>query len=172
MYKQPKSIFKITLAALFCSMFPHASGAESLPDLWGAPIQAPESLHVVQTHREGYELRYVTLHPINFDYDKALLNRQGQLALEAAVDYLHSISNLRRIIIEGHTDSLGYIAYNQNLSQRRAQIVRDFLTVNGVNPDLIAPIAFGETSPSNDNSTMEGRLRNRKVSIHAVYYAP
>ena len=171
MSDQQKTRYRILLAVFCASLFSSPSIAEGLPNLWSAPAPPPQSLHAEQQHIEGITLRYVTLNPINFDHDKALLNREGQLSLQAAVDFLSHRPGLRRIIIEGHTDSRGYVRYNRDLSNRRAAIVRSYLTVSGIDPDLIASTGQGEIYPANDNSTYEGRQRNRKVSIHAVYYS-
>lgn len=74
-------------------------------------------------------------------------------------------TNDRGLIIEGHTDSQGTEAYNRELSQRRAEAVRDFLTSRGYDPDRIRAIGMGESRPVDDNATAEGRANNRRVEI-------
>jgi outer membrane protein OmpA-like peptidoglycan-associated protein len=71
----------------------------------------------------------------------------------------------RRVLIEGHTDSVGSDAYNLDLSQRRADAVRDFLLQNGVNAAQISTRGYGKASPVASNATAEGRQQNRRVEL-------
>ena len=67
--------------------------------------------------------------------------------------------------IEGHTDSVGGDEFNQQLSERRADSVRDFLAEQGVAPSTITAHGFGKTQPVASNETAEGRQRNRRVEL-------
>ena len=67
--------------------------------------------------------------------------------------------------IEGHTDSVGGDEFNQQLSERRADSVRDFLAENGVPASSITARGFGKTQPVASNDTPEGRQRNRRVEL-------
>src|SRR5437016_8999144 len=67
--------------------------------------------------------------------------------------------------IEGHTDSVGGDEFNQQLSERRAGSVRDFLAEQGVSASAIAARGFGKTQPVASNDTAEGRQRNRRVEL-------
>jgi outer membrane protein OmpA-like peptidoglycan-associated protein len=73
-----------------------------------------------------------------------------------------------RITIEGHTDNTGSEAYNQALSERRAEAVKAWIVAQGVNPAQITTTGKGETEPTDDNSTAEGRQNNRRVVIRAA----
>ena len=76
--------------------------------------------------------------------------------------------------LRGHTDSRGAEAYNQMLSERRAQAVLDYMLE--VDPDIVAfkaqdriqAVGFGETQPIDTNDTAEGRQRNRRVEFHII----
>ncbi|MFL5348436.1 MAG: OmpA family protein [Hyalangium sp.] len=70
-----------------------------------------------------------------------------------------------RLTIEGHTDSKGPDEYNEELSLRRAEQVRDFLVAQGVSPDRISVRGMGKDSPVASNATAEGRANNRRVEI-------
>jgi outer membrane protein OmpA-like peptidoglycan-associated protein len=70
-----------------------------------------------------------------------------------------------KITVEGHTDSQGQATYNQDLSQRRAQSVRDFLVSRGIASDRVTAQGFGLTRPIADNASPEGRANNRRVEI-------
>ena len=67
--------------------------------------------------------------------------------------------------IEGHTDSVGGDEFNQQLSERRADSVRDFLAEQGVAPSSITARGFGKTQPVATNETADGRQRNRRVEL-------
>jgi outer membrane protein OmpA-like peptidoglycan-associated protein len=71
----------------------------------------------------------------------------------------------RRLTVSGYTDSQGKAAYNQDLSQRRADAVRTFLVTNGYPPDLIVAHGAGSSLPVADNGSAEGRANNRRVEI-------
>ena len=68
-------------------------------------------------------------------------------------------------VVEGHTDSQGSDATNQDLSQRRAQTVRDYLVSKGVPNEDITAVGYGKTRPIADNNSAEGRANNRRVEI-------
>ncbi len=69
------------------------------------------------------------------------------------------------IDVMGHTDSTGSDAYNQALSERRAQSVANVLASRGVNRDRLVAYGFGETQPIASNETVDGRQANRRVEI-------
>lgn len=70
------------------------------------------------------------------------------------------------VTVEGHTDNVGKDKYNQALSERRAAAVKKYLVENGATGgDRIKPVGYGKTRPVADNSTAEGRFKNRRVEI-------
>lgn len=69
------------------------------------------------------------------------------------------------VTIAGHTCSLGPEAYNQVLSEKRAQPVADFIVSKGILGDRLVAEAFGENTPIASNETDEGRQRNRRVEV-------
>ncbi|PZO31710.1 MAG: flagellar motor protein MotB, partial [Betaproteobacteria bacterium] len=73
--------------------------------------------------------------------------------------------DLNSVIAIGHTDSIGSDAYNQKLSERRAQAVKDYMVSKGVAADRIQIKGMGESQPVADNKTKEGRAKNRRVEI-------
>ncbi len=100
-----------------------------------------------------------------FDLNSASLTANGKAAIDDIVEKLHSFDKVRSITITGHTDSTGSEAYNQKLSERRAQAVADYLKSRGVNPALLNVVGMGELAPIADNNTREGRQMNRRVEI-------
>ena len=69
------------------------------------------------------------------------------------------------IEVEGHTDSVGSDAYNQRLSEQRANSVREYLITQGLRPDILTSKGFGETTPVATNDTAAGRQQNRRVEL-------
>jgi outer membrane protein OmpA-like peptidoglycan-associated protein len=70
-----------------------------------------------------------------------------------------------RFNVEGHTDSIGSVATNNELSVRRAITIRDYLIAQGVPASSINVAGLGSSKPIGDNSTVDGRARNRRVEI-------
>jgi outer membrane protein OmpA-like peptidoglycan-associated protein len=105
---------------------------------------------------------------ILFDFDSAELRPEARRNLEALARSLQNYPNTDVVII-GHTDSIGSEAYNQRLSERRAQAAANYLISLGVAPNRIRTMGRGETDPVADNGTPEGRQRNRRVEV--VIYA-
>jgi len=106
----------------------------------------------------------VSLADILFDFDKATLKRDVEFNLVKIAAILNQFEEMN-IHIEGHTDTIGTEEYNLGLSQRRAQAVFDFLVSQGVSAGRMTWEGFGESRPVADNSTEEGRRRNRRVDL-------
>jgi outer membrane protein OmpA-like peptidoglycan-associated protein len=70
-----------------------------------------------------------------------------------------------RIVVEGHTDSKGTDAFNRDLSQRRAEAVRQYFIAHGVAAQRITAVGKGENGPIADNGTAQGRKQNRRVDV-------
>lgn len=89
----------------------------------------------------------------------------AQLKLNEVADALTKQDPDSKIVVEGHTDSQGSAASNQDLSQRRAQTVRDYLVSRGIASDRLTSAGFGPTRSIADNTSAEGRANNRRVEI-------
>lgn len=100
---------------------------------------------------------------IHFDFDASNVNAEYAPALAKAGDFLRK--NLKaRVVLEGHTDSIGSKEYNLKLSHKRAASVRDYLvTKEGIDAGRITLSGFGFTKPLATNDTPEGRAMNRRV---------
>jgi outer membrane protein OmpA-like peptidoglycan-associated protein len=112
----------------------------------------------------GSELIVRMPNGILFDVDSAALRPQVQSDLNVLAGNLLRYPN-STIFIVGHTDNTGEAAYNQALSQRRAQSVASTLMAGGVNPGRIVASGRGEDQPIASNLTPEGRQQNRRVEI-------
>ena len=102
-----------------------------------------------------------------FDFDKAVLKKDAGAKLDDLVSKVKGV-NLEVIIAVGHTDSRGSDAYNQKLSQRRAEAVKKYLVGKGIEANRVYTEGKGEKQPVADNKTDEGRAKNRRVEIEVV----
>lgn len=96
---------------------------------------------------------------------KSELLPAAQIKLNDVANALIKEDPLSKIVVEGHTDSQGAAAYNQDLSQRRAQSVRDYLVSRGIAADRVTSQGFGPTRSIAENNSAEGRANNRRVEI-------
>lgn len=99
-----------------------------------------------------------------FEYNKAELKPGAMRNLEPLITFLREHPE-RTLIIEGYTDSTGSDSYNLELSQRRAEAVRNFLATNGIAADRIMARGYGESYPVTTNTTEAGRQQNRRVEV-------
>jgi OOP family OmpA-OmpF porin len=83
-----------------------------------------------------------------FDFDKAVLKPEGKAAIDSEIiSKLKDVQKLELVLVTGHTDPIGTQAYNQKLSERRADAVRDYLVSKGVAKDKIETLGMGKTQP-------------------------
>lgn len=101
---------------------------------------------------------------VNFAFDSAEIRPEAHPILNEVAATLRENPDLR-VRIEGHTDSIGSNQYNLDLSQRRADSVRDYLASRGIAPNRMTTRGFGEEQPVATNETDAGRAQNRRVEI-------
>jgi OOP family OmpA-OmpF porin len=124
-----------------------------------APPPAPVASVVPVTPKQ---MRVVTLESDTlFAFDSA--SPQGDL--QTLTQRLGGLRSVEAVQIVGHTDNTGPAAYNERLSVRRADSIKELLVKNGVDPSKITVLGMGERSPAAENSTPEGRAKNRRVVI-------
>lgn len=104
---------------------------------------------------------------INFDFDRANLRPENKELLSRVVGVLLT-SDGYRVQIFGHTDDIGTAEYNQNLSLRRAESVRDYLAEAGLDPSIITVKGFGKSSPLLEGKSTEARAKNRRVEVGII----
>ena len=121
----------------------------------------------VDVIRDGDNLQLRMPSGITFATDSAAVQTQFQPTLNEVASTLQEYPKTY-IDIYGHTDSTGSDAYNQALSERRAQSVANYLTSHGVQGARLATRGFGETQPIEDNTTESGKAANRRVEIKIV----
>jgi outer membrane protein OmpA-like peptidoglycan-associated protein len=106
----------------------------------------------------------VNMADVLFQTGKYALSSDAQLKLAKLSGIIQAHPGLN-LAIEGHTDSTGTSEFNLNLSQQRADGVRQFLIMQGLSADTITSTGLGEANPIADNSTAAGRKQNRRVEI-------
>lgn len=127
-----------------------------------AAMAALASLAAVKEEERGL---VVTLSGgVLFRSAESTLLSSAQVKLDQVANALLDV-RARNIIVEGHTDSQGSESYNQDLSQRRADTVRDYLVQRGYPSERIQARGMGEGRPIADNASPEGRANNRRVEI-------
>jgi len=99
----------------------------------------------------------------HFDFDSAKLKPAMTAALDNVATQISATPGQEMLEVIGHTDSSGPEAYNQGLSERRAQAAADYLANKGISGTTVK--GMGESSPVADNATREGRMMNRRVEI-------
>ena len=102
-----------------------------------------------------------------FDFDKAVLKPEGKATLQSLVAKLKD-TDIEVIVATGHTDWTGSDAYNMKLSMRRAKAVKAFLVSKGIPEARVFVEGKGESQPTADNHTKDGRAKNRRVDIEVV----
>ena len=103
---------------------------------------------------------------VNFHTNSAELTASSIDVLEDIAYKLSTCDSLQ-IEIAAHTDSHGAEAYNQALSERRAQSVVDYFSASGLDRGRLTATAFGESDPIDSNASAEGRALNRRVELYA-----
>ena len=100
-----------------------------------------------------------------FDFDKAVLKTDGKHALDDFVTKLHDVT-YGQLAVVGHTDAIGTKAYNQALSLKRANAVKQYLQTHGIDAAKLTSEGKGATEPVASNKTAQGRAKNRRVEIN------
>lgn len=137
------------------SLYFHGAGGDVTEDVKLRRAPAPTT-HVVNV---GYVMN------VYFSHDGV-----DPLSYEGIRNLLLMIKNspTMKVEISGHTDSFGPDQYNQNLSLRRAQAVRDILIKGGADANRVTAVGYGETKPMETNDTIEGRRMNRRIEFRIL----
>jgi len=111
----------------------------------------------------------IVTNDVHFAFDKADILPSSFPVLDEVAQSIDARPAVKRVRVEGHTDSYGSDAYNQKLSERRAHSVKKYIIQRGVPEDKVDAIGQGEVKPIADNATKEGRARNRRVEFHLQF---
>jgi len=148
--------------------------------LWGYVTALDGNYDLIIIEEEGFEkqlvfsadqmkrtldsLGTISIYGINFDTAKDRLKPDAEKVLAEIVKLMLNYPKLK-IEIQGHTDNVGSAQYNLGLSNKRANTVRDYLLLFGVENDRIVSNGYGLTKPITSNETEEGRALNRRVEL-------
>lgn len=104
---------------------------------------------------------------IHFAFDKAVIKPVSYPILQDVAAIIKSnANNIGRVTVAGHTDSIGSDAYNDSLSDRRANAVKEYLTSQGVSSSMLESVGYGEKQPIDTNDNEAGRAKNRRVEFN------
>lgn len=109
----------------------------------------------------------IELKGVHFDYDKAVLRKDGLPAIDDGVALMKKRPEIK-VEVAGHTDADGSDAYNLNLSTRRTQAVVDYMVSQGISKDRLVAKGYGESQPVADNATPAGKAKNRRVEMRIL----
>jgi outer membrane protein OmpA-like peptidoglycan-associated protein len=101
---------------------------------------------------------------ILFAINSAKLDGGSRHSLDQAAEVFHEFAKTA-IVAQGHTDSSGDESYNQELSERRAGAVVNYLAGRGIDTARMVSLGYGESEPVADNGTPDGRTHNRRVDL-------
>ena len=129
---------------------PVVAQAEPAP----APAPAPEPAPEMQSVRVELDVK--------FDFDRDTIRPEFRQDIQSLAEFMRTYPSVTTTV-EGHTDSVGAESYNQGLSERRANSVRQALIDEGVESSRVNAVGYGEARPIADNATDDGRAMNRRV---------
>ena len=156
----------ISLGLVIPIGFSQPAEEEELPAPRPASIEAPARTPAPLS--AGPNRRYEDVH---FAFDQSVLGSYAESSLDQDADSISKLlgayPNLT-VDLSGHTDWIGTDAYNQALSERRANTVRDYLSRKGIRSTSIQIHAYGESKPIAPNTTKAGRALNRRVEIKTM----
>ena len=152
------------------------SDADGVPDYKDECPTVPglkENKGCPELKREVRQLLQKAMQGIEFETGKATIKKKSYPLLDQIANIF--IENSNYIIeVQGHTDNTGKAELNQELSEKRANAVRDYLIAQGVDFQRLTAVGYGPDQPIADNSTKAGRAKNRrvefKISFEEVHY--
>lgn len=143
------------------------------------PAPAPEPVKsqedVLKENLAGAMVTKTSNNELKIDFkEKFLFKTSSDEIVSYAQDEINKLAKIldqypdAKVRVEGHTDSLGASAFNQNLSQRRAAAVLEKLKTHGISAGRVTAVGYGEANPIAPNNTPQGRQENRRVELYLV----
>lgn len=130
----------------------------------GTPVDA-KGCPIEKSDKDGPSRKFEDVH---FAFDKSELTDYGKALLDGAAGVITDLGKKYpelKVDVSGHTDATGTDGYNQGLSERRANVVKQYLLRKGVDGARITTQSYGETRPKATNDTDEGRALNRRTEV-------
>ncbi|CAM3379684.1 OmpA family protein [Zobellia roscoffensis] len=116
---------------------------------------------------EGINVTFNEDAGVYFDTNKSDVKGTSQTTLNSMAQILKDYPK-SNVLVEGHTDSAGPDDYNMTLSKQRATSVTNYLTAQGIDKSRLETKWYGESQPVGDNTTTEGKAKNRRVELAIV----
>ena len=155
------------------ALCPAKPAAEMKPEPTPVPVSPPPAPTPEPAAPAEKVIDRLTVH-VNFDFDKSTVRKADEAELQKAIDFVRKYPDAK-VELDGYTDSKGTEQYNQKLSERRAEAVRQYLIKEGaVDEARISVKGYGESNPIAPNKTKngkdnpKGRAENRRVEILIV----
>jgi outer membrane protein OmpA-like peptidoglycan-associated protein len=123
-----------------------------------------QQLNAILVTRDTARGLVSTMPDVLFETNSFILKPAARESLAKVAGIFLAYPDLR-LEVDGHTDSVGSDSYNQQLSEKRAASVRDYLTQQGIPPSSVVIQGFGKTQPVASNATAAGRRQNRRVEL-------
>lgn len=131
-------------------------------------LASERAQHQIEIERQQNEILKLTMSSeVSFDFNSATLKSGFRAPLDKIADILGRYPRTQ-IVVVGHTDNVGSEQYNQDLSNRRAVAVADYLVRRGLAPGRMGTEGRGELEPRASNDTAAGRAQNRRVEVYVV----
>lgn len=125
------------------------------------PVEKPVATPTIVIDSEDDE---ITLGATTFKYNAYDFTPESQANLDVLANFMKSHKK-SSITVEGHTDSIGSAEANQDISEKRANAVKEYLVSKGIDGSRIQTKGYGKTKPIATNKTREGRAKNRRIEI-------
>lgn len=165
LYGEPEVIEKIVEKVKVVEVAGDGLGDADGDGIVDGKDQCPNTPSGTRVDGEGCPLGdVVELDGVTFELDSDRLRPDAKTILDAVAEVMKRYPEML-IEVAGHTDSLGSDAYNQQLSQQRAEAVRQYLVDTGISGNRMTAVGYGESEPVDSNDTADGRERNRRVEM-------
>ena len=165
LYGEPKTIEKIVEKVKVVEVAGEGLGDADGDGIVDGTDQCPNTPAGTRVDGDGCPLGdVVALNGVTFETDSNRLRPDAVTILDEVAEVLNRYPEML-VEVAGHTDSVGADAYNQQLSQRRAEAVVEYLVGKGIAADRMTAMGYGESEPVDSNDTKDGRERNRRVEL-------
>jgi OmpA-OmpF porin, OOP family len=143
---------------------------DACPDTPGDPDPDPKRNGCPKAIVEHGQIKIMD--QVKFKFASAEILKESDGILGAVKKILDEHPEIAKVSVEGHTDNTGGVAYNKELSQKRAASVVKWLVAHGIVKARLSSIGYGQSRPMDTNGTEDGRKNNRRVEFHIVEKAP
>lgn len=165
LYGEPKTVEKIVEKVKVVEVKAEGFGDADNDGIIDNRDQCPNTPEGTRVDGSGCPLGDVVgLDGVTFETNSDRLRPDAQTILDDVAGVMERYPEMM-VEVAGHTDSIGSDGYNQQLSQKRAESVRQYLTDKGIAGDRMTAVGYGESEPVDSNDTKEGRERNRRTEL-------